>query len=241
MLISGKNVIFVILLIFKVSTSFAQSKNNPSYDTDKVFHLGVTVGSGSNSFKYKTSNLFYNTDTVVRVSMRRYPDLHAGGVFNLHLGNYFDFRFIPTLVISQRGIEYTLNSSVIIDSVNIAKTDRKEIESNFIEFPLLFKFKSERMVNTRFYVIGGAKYAYDMTSEANAERDPNDPIVAVYPHNFYYEYGFGLDLYFPYFKFSPEIKFSKGINNVLVPDQSFHTNIFSSFYSNAIMLSVYFE
>jgi hypothetical protein len=229
----------ILLMTFP---SHAQRLNQPFYDIEKKVHFGFTFGLNHSTFKYQLSPLFYQTDTVMRVNMKSYPGLHLGGVFNYHLGNHFDLRVIPTLILSQRAVEYTLNTGIANGSEHPdGNKDLKEIESVFIEFPLLAKFKSERLTNLRFYVIGGGKYAYDMSSDYAAARDPNDPFFAIFPHNFYYEYGVGLDVYFPYFKFSPELKFSKGINNILVPDHSFHTTIFQRFQSQFILFSLYFE
>jgi hypothetical protein len=182
-------------------------------------------------------------DTFLRVRSVGYPGFTVGPVINLHIGStrsrlreHFDVRLIPSLVLSYRSIFYTLNNNTDVE---------KKIESAIIEFPLLLKFKSDRFGNMRFYTIGGFKYGFDLSSDAKAIPNPNNPRVAVYPHNFSYEVGTGLDLYFPFFKFSPEVKISRGLNNVLVPSRppgsNIYTDIFSRFRSNFMFFSLYFE
>jgi hypothetical protein len=172
-----------------------------------------------------------------------YPGLTIGAVVNLHIGStrsrlreHFDVRFIPSLVLSERHVVYTLNNNTDVE---------KKVESALVEFPFLMKFKSDRFGNLRFYAIGGFKYGLDLSSEAKATPNPANPRVAIKPHNFSYEFGTGLDLYFPFFKFSPEIKVSRGLNNVLVPSDppgsNVYIDIFSRFRSNFLFFSLYFE
>lgn len=218
-----------------------QSLNKPFYDYSRRVHFGFTIGMNYSRFQYEFSDKYYNQpkDTVWKVKSMGYPGLTLGAVINLHPGSYssflrehFDIRLIPSLVLAQRRMVYTFSDG---------STQFKDVESAMIETPLLIKFKSDRLGNFRFYVIGGGNYGYDLSSNAKAAKDPANPKVAVFPSNYNYEFGTGLDLYFPYFKFSPEIKVSKGINNVLSPDPAFFTNIFSSFKSNFIYISLYFE
>lgn len=236
-----KQVTIAFIFLLASASAFAQSLNKPFYDYSRRIHFGFTIGANYSRFNYELSNNFYHQpkDTVWKVTSKGYPGLTLGAVINLHPGSYssfirehFDIRLIPSLVLAQRRLVYTFSDG---------STQFKEVESAMVEAPLLIKFKSDRLGNFRFYVIGGGNYGYDLSSNAKAAKDPANPKVAVYPSNFNYEYGAGLDLYFPYFKFSPEIKVSKGINNVLAPDPAFFTNIFSSFKSNFIYFSMYFE
>ena len=178
-------------------------------------------------------------DTILGVSSQGTAGITLGAVADLHLGpaksfwrEHFDLRFIPSLVLSERDLLYKMHDSSI---------NTKKIESAFVEFPFLLKLKSDRVGNLRFYIIGGGEYSYDLSSTANALVDPANPKVSVYPNNIAYQFGAGLDMYFPFFKFSPEIKVSQGLNNVLVPNNTIYTNIFSRFRSNFIYFSMYFE
>ena len=135
-------------------------------------------------------------------------------------------------MLTQRDINYAFNGGYSVT---------KPVESIFAELPLLLKFKSTRHGNIRFYVIGGGKISYDFGSESLADRDPDKPFVAIVPWNYYYEFGCGLDMYFYFFKFSPEVKLSKGINNVLAPYDDVYSGSFSRLRSNMIYFSLNFE
>jgi hypothetical protein len=85
------------------------------------------------------------------------------------------------------------------------------VETTMVEFPVLLKYKSERRGNIRMYMIGGIKPAI----EAYGKKDNNKEELEVIGTNLSLEAGFGFDLYYPLFKFSPEIRFSRGIIDIL--------------------------
>ena len=232
----------VLLLSTLALPTFAQSNENKRYyDYARVLHFGFTIGTNLSTFKRAYSDQWYHQqpmDTVVKVSSKSYPGITLGAVIDLHFGKsylkeHFDLRLIPSLVLTQRRLVYTYGKDQGVAY--------KDVESALLEAPLLLKMKSDRFSNMRFYVIAGVKYSYDLSSNVHATLNPKNPIVAIYPNNYSYEFGTGLDLYFPYFKFSPEIKVAKGLNNVLVPSSSVYSGIFSSFKSNFVYFSLYFE
>lgn len=228
---------YKIILLFLVSTlgtgrTMSQTKNLEFFDYGKAIHFGFTIGTNYTNFKYNFSNKFYFNDTLLSVDINKYPGITLGAIADIHIKEYFNLRFIPSLVLTQRDIKYNFKGDYSII---------KPIESIFAELPILLKFKSSRHGNLRLYVIGGGKVSYDFGSEYKAIRDPDKPIVAIVPWNYYYEFGFGFDMYFYFFKFSPELKLSKGINNVLSPFDDAYSGSFTKLRSNMIFFSLNFE
>lgn len=224
----------VILIFLLISTTFmlmSQTRNLERFDYGRKIHFGFTLGTNVSNFKYEFSPKFYQNKELLKVEIVRYPGITFGAISDLHFGEYFDLRLLPSLVLSERRVIYNF--------VNSSRT--LSVESVFFELPALVKFKSYRHGNVRFYVIGGSKFSYDFGSDASSVRDPNNPILAVKPVSFAYEFGCGLDMYFYFFKFSPEIKLSKGINNILDPYNDVYSNIFDKFFSNFIFISFHFE
>lgn len=237
--IHGKKIIaltaFLLFLQFNNAVFAQRGVNRQFYDYGRKAHFGFMLGTNFSNFKYDFSQEWYAPhmeDSFHTVRVQRLPGITLGAVSDLHLGEYFDIRLIPTLVLTQRNVLYKIPSGFEI---------KKEVESAIVEAPLLVKFKSARHVNTRLYVIGGFKYGYDLSSDAKANKNPADPKVTLTPHNYSYEFGTGFDFYFKFFKFSPEVKLSKGINNVLNPEQHIYSRIFNRFRSNVIYFSLYFE
>ncbi len=235
-------IVLLIILLTGAGKASGQALNKQFYEYDRFMHFGFTLGFNYSTLKYDFSNTWYHqkpADTILRVSSQGTAGFSLGVVSDLHLGppksfvrDHFDLRFIPSLVLTERDLVYTMKDSSI---------ETKKIESAFVQAPLLLKMKSDRFGNIRFYVIGGAEYSFDLSSTAGAAIDPSNPKIALASNNFAYQYGVGLDMYFPYFKFSPEIKISQGLNNVLVPQNTVYTNIFSRLRSNFIYFSLYFE
>ena len=221
-----------LVLIIGTGRSMSQTKNLEFFDYGKKIHFGFTIGTNYTNFKYDFSDKFYLNDTLLSVKITKYPGITLGAIADIHIKEYFDIRLIPSLVLTQRDINYTFKNGYTII---------KPIESIFAELPLLVKYKSTRHGNLRLYVIGGGKVSYDFGSESKAVRDPDKPIVAIEPWNYYYEFGFGLDMYFYFFKFSPELKLSKGINNILTPYNDTYSGSFSRLRSNMIFFSLNFE
>ena len=227
-----KKIIILFIACLGLNSSFGQGKNNQFYDYGRWIHFGFTVGTNFSGLSYDFSNTWYNQKIIHGVIIDDVPGITIGAVSDLHMGEFFHLRFIPSLILTQRNVHYNTTGDTVA---------AKQVESAIVEFPLLLKFCSERHNNIAFYVIGGGKFGWDLSSDYKAVKNPINPKIALIPQNYSYEFGAGLDMYYPLFKFSPEIKISRGLNNVLFNDKTIYTNIFSRFRSNFIFISFYFE
>ena len=119
-----------------------------------------------------------------------------------------------------------------------------QLESNFLDFPLLIKYKSKRVNNYRPYFVAGTNVRYDLAARKDYEED-SDVYVRLKPFDVYFEIGFGVDFYLQYFKFSPELKLSVGMRNILVDDpaEGFpqYVNSIDRLNSYVVMLCFHFE
>ena len=66
----------------------------------------------------------------------------------------------------------------------------------------------------RLFLIAGVKYAFDVASESELRQA--ETLVKIAPNEFSVEYGAGVQFFFPFFIFSPELKISHGIGNTLI-------------------------
>jgi hypothetical protein len=87
------------------------------------------------------------------------------------------------------------------------------VETTIVELPILIKYKSERRGNVRMYMIGGIKPGFEASGKKGIDNSITQLEVKGFTTNL--DIGFGFDLYYPLFKFSPEIRFSRGITNIL--------------------------
>jgi len=239
-----KYVVFVVLICLSLSC-FAQNrsvKNLPSYDK-KPLHFGFTVGFNTMDFTLQNSEVFWGLDEIYGIENERSLGFHLGPVSNLCLGNYFDFRALINLSFGQRTLLYKVAQDTLGGNSPFF-THKMEIESIFIEFPLLIKYKSVRINNYRPYLIAGINPKIDLAARRQIKEEEM-PKIRIKNTDLYYEMGFGVDYYLQYFKFSTEIKFAFGLKNLLIPieDTQYreYTDALKSIHSKMIVLVFHFE
>lgn len=234
------NMAKLILTLF-VSTfflsGFAQKQqvwNLPNFDR-KWVHFGFTLGG--NVMGYRLNTDLTQVDSLISLETNSQPGFNIGIVSQLHLSEHLGLRFLPALIFGQRNLEYVFRGR----EQNILVT--KVVESTYLEFPLLLKYRSRRLNNFAAYFVGGGKYATDLSSQAevNNRVPPPQQVVRLGRHNFMYEIGFGLDFFLEYFKFSPEIKVSTGLRNMLIDEGSIWESPIDHLQPRVISISLHFE
>mgnify|MGYP001460657827 FL=1 len=229
--------ILIFLLLMSSFSSFGQRhkkpQNLPRYDFKKI-HFGFTLGINSLNFNINKNKKFLDNDTLLSTLSQDQKGFNLGIVSNLRLGRYTDLRFIPTLVFGERILNYQFN-----ETSNLNLND-KRIESTLLDFPISLKYKSERYNNFRTYVMCGIKYSLDIASQSEID-DEGQELVKLNNHDLMLEGGFGIDFYLQYFKFSPQIKISHGIINILSKDNTLYTQTLNNLKTSSWMLSFTFE
>ena len=159
------------------------------------------------------------TDKLNSISSPLSASFGIGFVINYKLTKNLDLRSTPTLVFNDRLVDYQYE----IPSVNgpsdfvDGKTQQK-VSATMVDLPLGIKLKSERRKDFRAYVLLGAKYSMDLASGKKNKDDDKALIYKVLKNrkNFAsYEAAIGFDLYFEYFKMSPELKVTHSFGDVL--------------------------
>jgi len=234
-----KKITLYIILFLGISQSiYAQRssmpQNLPFYDNKKM-HFGFTLGINSLDFKIKYNSDIIFKDSLIVLESQNQKGFNLGIVSNFRLGKYTDFRFIPSLVFGERHLLYSFS-----DNNSIIRTEKKIIESTLLDFPLHLKYKSARYNNFRSYVLIGIKYSMDIASQEDID-DQGIVIIKLKKNDILGEIGFGMDFYLEYFKFSPQIKLSTGVLNLLSKDNSVYTTSVKNLYTNGWMLSFTFE
>jgi hypothetical protein len=209
--IHGKKIVVAALLLLSVA-AFSQAqttkwikKNNPHYDNRRLTY-GFLIGLHTTTFKVKYSDKFSTPalGTLHSVEASWSPGFSLGFLANYKLGDFFDVRITPKVAFYEHRLLYRYTD----------RPDHEEVvETTFVEFPMLMKYKSERRGNVRMYMIGGLKPGFEASGKKNIENATGALDVKGASVNL--DFGFGFDLYYPLFKFSPEIRFSKGLTNML--------------------------
>ena len=108
--LSGKKITFVVALFFAVAGAFAQrASGNYNYlgFEQKPYFFGITLAYNVSDYKVFYSKNFILNDSIRRAESITGPGFNLGIVSNLKVGDYFDFRFLPTLSFAERNIQYS--------------------------------------------------------------------------------------------------------------------------------------
>lgn len=227
---------------------------DPSHD-DAWLHFGFSMGINTMDFNVKHSQVAVDNGLYVEVSTLR-PGFHVHALSNLRLARNFDLRFTPGIAFGGvREINYT--SMDPLNTIIDPEDNPVKIESNFLEFPLLIKYKSKRLNNFRPYLISGANTRIDLAATRKTwgrSRKENN-LVLVKPLDVYYEIGTGFDFYLEYrLKVAIEFKYSVGVMNVLRtsinkkgevitpdPQDAIFTDVIDKLFSRMFLVTIHFE
>lgn len=204
--------IFLMLILLPQALSAQKEKPmNKSWYDEKLFHFGFSLGFNTMDFNITPSQKYLEIDSLYPEVSRLNPGINIQIVTNYHPSKYIDIRFLPGVSFGQRNVRYYKNQ--------VLYNEQQRLESSFLEFPLLLKYKGDRLNNVRPYFITGLNYRYDLAGRK--EFDEDRPVyIRIKRPDLYYEAGAGLDFYLMYFKLSVELKMSNGLRNVIVDDRA---------------------
>lgn len=207
--------LFVVLAFLATVSGFAQKGlgmfgkdpiiNLENFDKQRV-HWGYYLGFNSYDFKFD----YLNVDKDIEVQTT--TGFNVGLIGNLRIMEHLDLRFEPGLYYAQRNLIYP--------NIEDAFDRKREVRSTYINFPLLLKFSSKRIGNIRPYLIGGVSQSMNLGSNSKAKDDNYNERWRMKKMTGNYEMGFGIDLYFEYFKFSPSIRGVFGMEDELIRDNT---------------------
>lgn len=229
--------IFFLLAEILFGRMVAQSRND-NYNfrefESKSYYFGLSFGYNNSSFQLAHSRKFILNDSFDIVEGLGGNGLNVAVIGNMKLGYYFDFRIIP-------GFSFIDRKFLFVDAVTEAEEIRK-VESVLFQVPFQVRFKSDPFHDMRWYVLAGAKYSYDGASNADIQEDQAKRILIISPHDFTVEVGAGCQFFFPFFIFSPEIKYSQGLGNILIYNGDLmHSTVLEKVLSRTFTISLHFE
>ena len=235
--VNYKWIYIALIILLQGTLASAQilniQKRSPKYDY-RPLHFGFEIGFNYIDFDIQPIETLQSLPGLYSIESADRPGITLLLISDLRIGEHLNLRFTPGISYTQRDLFYRITDPF---SGTIFETF-KQVESTFIEFPLLMKFKSVRVNNYRAYLLTGVKFMLDMASQEKVD-DPD--LLRIIKSDLSYEFGVGFDFYFDYFKFSPQIKTSFGINNVLVNDGTIYTAGIDQLQTRAVLISFCFE
>lgn len=202
-----KRLLFIIfamsLAVPYVSAQKEKEKNQPYADL-KLFHLGFHVGLHAQDLLLTNTGVTMNGETWFAEIPSYSPGFSVGVIGNMYLSPYFNLRLSPTIHFGDKSIFFREQAT--------GETYTTSVRSNYLSFPLDLKYSAFRINNYRPYLIGGVYGAFDMgRKKGNA--------LLLKSSDFGVEFGVGCDIYLPFFKLCPELKFCFGLVDLLEKDR----------------------
>lgn len=216
---------------------------------DKLFHFGFQVG-----VNFSTLHVTDSEEPIVnpvtgeteiyhaRVSSLM-PGFHVGFIADLRACKFLNLRFCPGLLFTNRTLTYKTESGRPVMGLPGKHGASVDVLAIPVYMPLYLKFSAAREGNYRPYVLAGGGVSF------NVSRDREKPIM-LNMMDYFCEVGFGVDLYFRWFKLCPEITYRIGFANQLAPTDGrmelapqdfFYTDALSRLTSHTICLTFNFE
>ncbi|WP_295731484.1 porin family protein [uncultured Muribaculum sp.] len=230
-----------IALIAAMSIPATAQRNdkvlNRPYSDLRRWHMGFSVGLFAPSLAFTHNGFVSEAGETWFVEQPSYsPGFCVNGLFDFRLNDYFSLRFTPGM--------YFGNRTVKMRDSNSGAIEQQDIKSTYIVMPLDIKYNALRLHNVRPYMLAGVMPTFDVAKRRNRD------LLQLKPSDFMLSIGFGCDLYLPYFKFVPEIKFCFGLTDQLKrdrpdldddPDRLKFTQSLSKVRQQMVVLTFYFE
>lgn len=211
-------------------------ENLPNFDLHR-FHFGFALSYNTSDFQMKLDPASPFRDSLLVLQHQRQPGFNLGIVASLNINPFLSLRFLPTLSFQERILQYQFRKPVE-GSVYF----QKPVESTYLEFPLLLKYRSARINNFAVYLLGGGKFCIDMASQKDVNNTLDEEVVVkLAKYDYAAEVGGGMDMFLTYFKFGVELKAAFGIPNLLIDDGTRFSTPIESLRSKTWVLSFTFE
>ncbi|MEG1587331.1 MAG: porin family protein [Bacteroidales bacterium] len=226
----------ILLSLFFVS-AFAQPeklKNLPYADQRRI-HFGFMLGMHTQDLTFTHTGTVQPDGTSWFAEIPEFSiGFSVGLVSDLAFTESWNLRFSPGM--------YFGNKSVVLRESSKGSKITQDIKSNYILLPVNIRYSGRRVNNYRPYIMAGLNPSVDVSKRKDTPLVLNRFDIAL-------EFGLGCDLYLPFFKLIPELKFSLGLLDVLKhdrpdlkdPSQIIYTEGIKKANSRMVSLCFYFE
>lgn len=210
---------------------------NRPYADLKAWHLGFSVGVHVQDLQFTNNGVMADDGRQWFVEQPGFsPGFCVNGLIDFRLSTHFNVRLAPGIWFGNKVVAFR-------DAVG-GTVERQNIKSTLLVLPVDLKFSALRYRNVRPYLTAGVMPTFDVGKRRTSE------LIHLKKFDTFLTVGFGLDTYFPYFKFIPEVKFCFGLADVLShkrpdlddnPGAMCFTNSIDRAVSRMFVLTFYFE
>ena len=233
-----KRIFLILVCLVTTLLSVAQEQriqNRPYLDT-RFLHYGFFIGVDMMDLELQ-NNGYVDPESGEQwyTEVDNYqPGFVVGVLGELRLNKYLGLRLQPSIHFGQKHLVFHEQLS--------CRDSTQNLKSTYLSVPIALKIAAPRYNNFRPYLTAGLSPTIDLTAR---KHDP----IRVKPFDCYIEVGMGCDIYLPYFKLNPELKFCFGLLDIIQKDRSdlidttLHkfTQSIDGGHSKMIVLTFYFE
>ena len=223
-------------------------QNKPYIDL-RPTHFGISVGFHIQDIELQNvgpqiitlDDGTTTTETVVCDQDNWNPGFSVGVLADQRLSKHFALRLQPTMHFGAKHLVFRHLNQTDADGRILEKS--QDMKNTYIAFPLDLKFSAERFNNYRPYITAGINPMVNLTSKSQ-------DYIQLKRYDMMLELGFGCDLYLPFSKLNPELKFSYSLTDAIdkghadeLTDatQRVYTNSVTAGHAKMITLTFYFE
>lgn len=237
-----RNRIIIFLIVASATLGAAGRQLNDKllnrpYADLKAWHLGFSIGLHMQDLQFTNNGGVTDNGSQWFAEQPGFsPGFCVNGMIDFRLSTHFNVRLSPGIWFGNKVVNFR--------DATTGATERQNIKSTLLVLPVDLKFSAVRYRNVRPYITGGVMPTFDVGKRRSSE------LLHLKKFDTFLTVGFGLDTYFPYFKFIPEIKFCFGLADVLRhkrpdldddPGMTVFTNSIDRVTSRMFVLTFYFE
>ncbi len=246
-----KRTLLMLTLCLTVLMTTAQERKvqNKPYTDLRPLHLGILVGMNLQDIELENvgpqtitmEDGTTKTQTCLLYTSPRNAGFSVGVLADLRLSQHLNLRLTPTMHFGAKHLTFYNMTELTPEGRLLEMT--QDMKSTYISFPVGLKFSAERWNNYRPYIIAGVSQLVNLTSK-------NQDFLQLKRTDTMLEIGLGCDLYLPFFKLIPELKFCYSLTNALDTSHAnelqdtnkrMYANAVKSGQTKMIVLTFYFE
>lgn len=232
-----KKIYCILLLLCAVAPMWAQRQKlqRMPYIDQRRIHFGFSVGTHIQDLALRNSGFITDDGETWYAEVPSFsPGFNVGLVSDLYICKYLNARFTPTLLFGNKVVEFREEGS------DARRTS--DIKSTYIMLPISLKYSAKRLNNYCPYLLLGVAPTLDISKKKKE-------LLHLNTYDTYLEVGIGCDIYLPFFKLIPELKFCFGLgdvvrhkrNDLTDPLDIKFTQAVNKGLSRLVVLSLYFE
>jgi hypothetical protein len=238
MLVVSARKVSLCLSLFAILSLVRLNAQTSHYFDQRRFNLGFTMGLNVARYDMTSQINQYDQFTgrvLARVSLIAKPGIYLGLITSMKLADHWDLRFMPSVSLEERDFLFYIDST----TTSREPVVRKKIESSNLNLPICIKFKGDFYKNMRIWVQFGIQPTINLASNKKVRNDPE--LLKTQNYDTAILASVGIDLYGDKLKLSPELRFTRGLRQLYIPERTRFPQAITELFSQLLTLNINFE